>query len=135
MKTRQLTGILILVVMGVLAVAGPVLSQGIKERMKERLPVIAELKKQGVVGENNRGYLEFVGNPKSQENLVAQENQDRKTIYSQIAAQQNTDLVVVEKNRALQLAERAAIGTYIQKFDGTWIIKPETKAAIILILE
>jgi len=87
------------------------------------------------VGENNRGYLDFVGNEKTHEALIAQENQDRKAVYAHIAKQQNTSLSVVEKNRALQLAERAAIGTYIQKFDGTWIKKPNVKASIILILE
>lgn len=123
MRNRQLTAMLILVFMGLSAVAGPVLAQGIKERMKSRLPVIAELKKQQIVGESNRGYLDFVGSQKSNEELIVQENQDRKTIYSQIAAQQNTDLLVVEKNRALQLAERAAPGTYVQTPDGTWVLK------------
>jgi uncharacterized protein YdbL (DUF1318 family) len=64
-----------------------------------------------------------VGSQKSHEQLVADENQDRKTIYAHIAAQQNTSLSVVEKNRALQLAERAAPGTYVQKPDGTWVKK------------
>jgi uncharacterized protein len=123
MRNRQWTAMLILVFMGLSAVAGPALAQGIKERMKSRLPVIAELKIQQIVGENNQGYLDFVGSQKSHEELIAQENQDRKTIYSQIAAQQNTDLRVVEKNRAMQLAERAAPGTYVQKPDGTWVLK------------
>ena len=123
MRNRQLTAMVILVFMGLSAVAGPVLAQGIKERMKSRLPVIAELKKQQIVGESNRGYLDFVGSQKSHEALIIQENQDRKIIYAQIAAQQNTQLQVVEKNRALQLAERAAPGTYVQKPDGTWILK------------
>lgn len=123
MRNRQLTAMVILVFMGLLVFAGQVLAQGIKERMKSRLPVIAELKKQQIVGENNRGYLDFVGSQKSHEAVIAQENQDRKIIYSQIAAQQNADLSVVEKNRALQLAERAAPGTYVQKPDGTWILK------------
>jgi uncharacterized protein len=123
MRNRQLTAMLVLVFMGLLAVVGPVLAQGIKERMKSRLPVIAELKKQQIVGENNRGYLDFVGSQKSHEDLIRQENQDRKMIYTQIAAQQNTQLLVVEKNRALQLAERAAPGTYVQTQDGTWILK------------
>jgi uncharacterized protein len=123
MRNRQLTALIILVFMGLSVFSGPVLAQGIKERMKSRLPVIAELKKQQIVGENNRGYLDFVGSRKSHEAVIAQENQDRKIIYSQIAAQQNTDLRVVEKNRALQLAERAAPGTYVQKPDGTWVLK------------
>ncbi len=123
MNNKKNTAVLLLIMIGMLAAAWPAVAQGIKERMKERLPVIAELKKQGVIGENNRGYLGFVGSQKSHEQLVADENQDRKTIYAHIASQQNTQLEVVEKNRALQLAQRAAPGTYIQKPDGTWVKK------------
>jgi uncharacterized protein YdbL (DUF1318 family) len=123
MRIKQWTLWMVLCIAAVLTVAGSVSAQGIKERMKERLPVIAELKKQGIVGEDNQGYLAFVGKEKNHESLVAQENQDRKTIYAHIAAQQNTSISVVEKNRALQLAERAAPGTYIQKPDGSWVKK------------
>jgi uncharacterized protein YdbL (DUF1318 family) len=123
MRIKQWALWLVLVIAAVLTVAGSLPAQGIKERMKDRLPVIAELKKQGIVGEDNRGYLTFVGKEKNHESLIAQENQDRQTIYAQIAAQQNTSISVVEKNRALQLAERAAPGTYIQKPDGTWVKK------------
>jgi uncharacterized protein YdbL (DUF1318 family) len=123
MRNKQWPLWIFLVIMTLVAAAGPVLAQGIKERMKERLPVIAELKKQGIVGESNRGYLAFVGTEKSHEALISEENQDRKTIYAHIAEQQNTSLSVVEKNRALQLAERAAPGTYVQKPDGTWVKK------------
>lgn len=123
MNSKKVTAIILMVILGMLAGVGAVLAQGIKERMKERLPVIAALKKQGIVGENNRGYLSFVGSEKKHEQLVAAENRDRKKIYAHIAAQQGTKLEVVEKNRALQLAERAAPGTYIQKPDGTWVKK------------
>lgn len=123
MRIKQWTLWMILGIAAVLTIAGSVTAQGIKERMKERLPVIVELKTQGIVGENNRGYLDFVGNVKTHEALIAQENQDRKTVYAHIAKQQNTSLSVVEKNRALQLIERAAPGTYVQMPDGTWVQK------------
>ena len=32
----------------------------IKARMQQRLPTIVELKSEGLIGENNKGYLEFV---------------------------------------------------------------------------
>lgn len=123
MTNKQRWGWVVLGIAILLAAAGPAAAQGIKERMKERLPVIAELKKQGIVGETNRGYLAFVGEERSHEALIDQENQDRKAIYARIAAQQNTSVSVVEKNRALQLAERAAPGTYVQRPDGTWVKK------------
>jgi len=123
MRIKQWTLWMILGIAAVLTIADSVPAQGIKERMKDRLPVIVELKTQGIVGENNRGYLDFVGNVKTREALIAQENQDRKTVYAHIAKQQNTSLSVVEKNRALQLIERAAPGTYVQMPDGTWVQK------------
>lgn len=123
MRIKQWAIWMIIGIAAVLTLADSVPAQGIKERMKERLPVIAQLKTQGIVGENNRGYLDFVGNVKTQEALIAQENQDRKTVYAHIAKQQNTSLSVVEKNRALQLIERAAPGTYVQMPDGTWMQK------------
>jgi uncharacterized protein len=123
MRIKQWTLWMILGIAAVLTIADSVPAQGIKERMKERLPVIAQLKTQGIVGENNRGYLDFVGNVKTHEALIAQENQDRKAVYAHIAKQQNTSLSVVEKNRALQLIERAAPGTYVQMPDGTWVQK------------
>jgi hypothetical protein len=123
MRIKQWALYTIIGIAAVLTLADSVPAQGIKERMKERLPVIAQLKTQGIVGENNRGYLDFVGNVKTHEALIAQENQDRKTVYAHIAKQQNTSLSVVEKNRALQLIERAAPGTYVQMPDGTWVQK------------
>ena len=123
MRIKLWTLWMILGIAAVLTIADSVPAQGIKERMKERLPVIVELKTQGIVGENNQGYLDFVGNVKTHEALIAQENQDRKTVYAHIAKQQNTSLSVVEKNRALQLIERAAPGTYVQMPDGTWVQK------------
>jgi uncharacterized protein len=123
MRIKQWTLWMILGIAAVLTIADSVPAQGIKERMKERLPVIVELKTQGIVGENNRGYLDFVGNVKTHEALIDQENQDRKAVYAHIAKQQNTSLSVVEKNRALQLIERAAPGTYVQMPDGTWVQK------------
>ncbi|WP_024334910.1 YdbL family protein [Desulfotignum balticum] len=123
MRIKQWALYMIIGIAAVLTLADSVPAQGIKERMKERLPVIAQLKTQGIVGENNRGYLDFVGNEKTHEALIAQENQDRKTVYAHIAKQQNTSLSVVEKNRALQLIERAAPGTYVQMPDGTWVQK------------
>ena len=123
MRIKQWAIWMIIGIAAVLTIADSVPAQGIKERMKDRLPMIVELKTQGIVGENNRGYLDFVGNVKTREALIAQENQDRKIVYAHIAKQQNTSLSVVEKNRALQLIERAAPGTYVQMPDGTWVQK------------
>ena len=101
----------------------PAQAQGIKARMKQRLPAIVELKTKGIVGENNRGYLAFVSGQKSREALVRAENQDRRSIYAYIAKQQKVSLSLVEKRRAITLAQRARSGEFIQKPDGSWVKK------------
>ena len=95
----------------------------IKERMKQRLPVIVDLKTKGIIGEGNNGYLGFVGARRASEDVVAAENKDRKAVYSFFAKQQGTSLDVVEKIQADRKAEIAKSGEYIQKSDGAWIKK------------
>ena len=95
----------------------------IKERMKDRLPVIEELKAQGVVGENNQGYLEFIGGKREKPDVVAAENEDRKAVYTAIAKQQGTTAELVGKRRALQIAEKADPGEWVQDTSGNWIQK------------
>lgn len=123
MKHKYTVIVNILVLLGVFIFSGQAGAQDIKERMKQRLPAIVDLKAQGIVGENNQGYLAFVSGQKTQEALVESENQDRKSIYVQIAKQQNTSLDLVEKRRAMALADRAIPGEFIQKSDGAWIQK------------
>ena len=122
MKYRNTFIVNILVFLS-LVIVGTSTAQGIKERMKQRLPVIVELKAKGIVGENNSGYLAFVTGQRSQEAVVSNENRDRKAIYSHIAKQQKTSLKVVEKRRAITLANRAIPGEFIQKTDGAWVKK------------
>ncbi|HPA14557.1 MAG TPA: YdbL family protein [Desulfobacterales bacterium] len=95
-------------------------AQDIKTRMKDRLPVIKALKMQGIIGENNRGYLQFPGDKREKEDVVAAENQDRKTVYSAIAKQQNTTVEVVEKHRAAQIETKAEPGEWLQDANGKW---------------
>lgn len=57
MNTCRYIKIVVGVMVCLMVSPGLVIAGGIKERMKERLPVIAELKTQGIIGENNKGYL------------------------------------------------------------------------------
>jgi uncharacterized protein YdbL (DUF1318 family) len=123
MNYKKLLIVNILVLLGILVTIGTSSAGGIKERMKQRLPAIVALKTQGIVGENNQGYLAFVTGQTSQEALVADENKDRKTIYTHIAKQQNTSLDLVEKRRAITLAQRAIPGEFFQNAQGAWIKK------------
>lgn len=95
----------------------------IKTRMTERLPVILELKAQGIVGENNQGYLEFVGDQKEKPGVVAAENQDREAVYGAIAKQQGTTAELVGKRRAIQIIQKANPGDWVQDESGKWTKK------------
>ena len=95
----------------------------IKTRMKNRLPEIIELKTDGIVGENNRGYLEFIGDKKVKPDVVAAENEDRNIVYQAIAKQQGTTAELVGKRRALQIIEKAGPGEWVQDESGKWIQK------------
>jgi uncharacterized protein YdbL (DUF1318 family) len=62
----------------------------IKARMKSRLPTIVQLKSAGVIGEDNKGYLDFVSSTRKEVSLVNAENSDRKKVYNAIAKQQRS---------------------------------------------
>jgi hypothetical protein len=98
-------------------------AQGIKERMKERLPIIVDLKNQGIIGENNLGYLEFIGNKKEKEDIISAENKDRKKVYEAIAKKEGSDAETVGKHRAIKITEKADPGDWLQDGDGKWYQK------------
>jgi uncharacterized protein YdbL (DUF1318 family) len=123
MKQRTITKILTLLAIGFFVLGVSALADDIKARMKNRLPLIKQLKSQGIVGENNKGYLQFVGGNKAKADVVAAENKDRKTVYTAIAKQQGTTAELVGKRRALQIAKKAAPGEWVQDAGGKWIQK------------
>lgn len=98
-------------------------AEDIRSRMQERLPAIRELKAEGIVGENNKGYLEIVGSTRKGEDVVQAENSDRRAVYAAIAQQQGTTAEVVGKRRAEQIVSRAAPGEWLQDENGNWYKK------------
>jgi len=120
MRTRHIFALTLLAVLGFLFFAQAVLADDIKERMKARLPVIAELKAQGLVGENNRGYLEFRTEQKPKADIVEAENKDRLEVYKAIAARQNATPEFVGQARAAQIAGKEPAGYWIQDSGGAW---------------
>ena len=117
---RITTRLALIVLPFILIFSSSMFAQGIKERFKERLPVIVELKKAGIVGENSLGYLEFKGAVKKNEDVVNAENSDRKKVYEAIAKRQNTTAELVGKRRALQIAEKADPGEWLKDENGKW---------------
>jgi uncharacterized protein len=106
-----------------IALSAAAWGQDIKDRMRDRLPAIVALKKAGVVGENNQGYLTIRTQSTDQKGQIDAENQDRRSIYAAIAKKQNTTPELVGRRRALQIAEKADPGTWIQDANGRWVQK------------
>jgi uncharacterized protein YdbL (DUF1318 family) len=99
------------------------LAEDIKARFANRLPVIVDLKIKGLIGEDNRGYLQFVGKNKEKEDIVNAENKDRRTLYSAIAKKRGVSVEEVEKNGAVQNAKKAKPGYWLQDANGKWYQK------------
>lgn len=96
-------------------------AEDIKARMQERLPNIVQMKTDGVIGENNKGFLEFVpGAAPKMQDVITDENKDRQTVYTAIAKQQGTTAELVGERRAIQIAEKASPGEWIQDGSGKW---------------
>lgn len=95
----------------------------IKARMSARLPDIVALKVSGVIGENNKGYVEYIAGKRQKTDVVDAENKDRLLVYEAIARQQGTTSEIVGVLRAQQIAERATPGDYIQNDKGEWFQK------------
>ena len=100
-----------------------VFANSVQQRMKERLPVIVELKNAGIVGENSLGYLEYIGAAKKNEDVISAENSDREKVYEAIAKKQKTTAELVGKRRALQIAEKAGPGEWLKNESGKWYQK------------
>ena len=124
---KKLTLCSLMIILSVIMLsATAAFSQGVKElkiRMKERLPLIVELKNKGIVGENNLGYLEFVGNKKEKEGVVEAENSDRAKVYKAIAIKQKTNPKKVGERRAIKIAENAGPGDWLKNENGKWYQK------------
>ena len=98
-------------------------AESIKDRMVARIPALNSLKSQGLVGENNKGFLEYRTNDKVQPELVQGENQDRQAVYKAIAQKQGADPVLVGQRRAKQIADIGSPGQWFQQPDGKWYKK------------
>jgi len=100
------------------ASAGP-----LQDRMKARLPEIVALKSKGIIGENSRGYLEFVGKSREGADIVAAENADRKVLYQAIAQKTGTTVEKVGRRAALKWKKNLGPGEYFKNEDGSWMKK------------
>jgi hypothetical protein len=103
-------------------------SAELKARFLQRKPLLEQMKSQELVGENNLGFVAFRSEAgKSEENVrtVQAENEDRKTVYAEIAVKVNASVEEVGKRRAAQIAAAAAAGHWLQGADGNWYQKKQ----------
>jgi len=123
MKHKTIIVLLPVFILGILLTNAYASSKSIKKRMIERLPTIRALKEKGLVGENNKGYLEFISGKQENADVVEAENKDRKKVYEAIAKQQGTTVELVGKHRAIQIANKAQAGELLQDANGKWYKK------------
>jgi uncharacterized protein YdbL (DUF1318 family) len=93
----------------------------VRSRMEKRIGSINALKDRGAVGENNRGLLEGRGAlGGADQQVVNDENSDRRKVYAALAAQTGASADEVGRKRAAQLADLARPGHWVQTAGGEW---------------
>ena len=105
--------------------ADPVMADinDVQDRMLKRVPAVNELKNKEIIGENNRGYLAFLGNKKTGQNTVQDENNDRRVVYRSIAQKRGIKPEQVGRLRAKLFAEKGKSGWWFQSPNGKWYKK------------
>lgn len=93
----------------------------IRSRMEQRVSQIDALKTSGVLGENNRGFLEVRSG--DDQGVAAAENADRATVYAALAKKTGATADSVGKARAKQIAGASAKGVWVQAENGQWAKK------------
>jgi uncharacterized protein YdbL (DUF1318 family) len=92
---------------------------------KDRLAIIKGLKIKGIVGENNKGLLEFRTGDKSAAAVVTEENTERSKAYADVAKKTGAGASAADvgAQRAAQLAQGEAKGVWVQDAKGEWAKK------------
>ncbi len=87
---------------------------------KERIAIVKALKLKGIVGENNKGLLEFKSTDRKAAAVVDEENASRLKAYKEIADKTGASLDAVGAQRAKQIAQEDPSGVWLQSSDGSW---------------
>jgi uncharacterized protein YdbL (DUF1318 family) len=92
--------------------------------MAKRLTAINALKAKGLLGENNKGFLEPRGKISDDDaKIVAAENADRKTVYAMLARKLGQSIEIIGTRRAVKIAEKSKTGLWVQSPEGKWMKK------------
>lgn len=90
----------------------------IRDRMEQRVSQIDTLKTQGILGENNLGFLDVRSG--DDQGVAAAENADRSAVYEALAKKTGTTAEAVGKARARRIAASSAKGVWVQAENGQW---------------
>lgn len=95
----------------------------VKERMKARLVKINDYKDKGILGENNKGYLETRTKNADAARIANEENTDRKSVYEEIGKKTSATAGRVGEKRAEQIVKTGKKGHWLQDQKGNWYQK------------
>lgn len=96
------------------------------ESRKARYQALKDYKKQGLIGENNRGYLTAFSEDGAVKGTIEQENRDRLIIYKSIVEQKGYPkdaISQIEEVSAQEQRDRSEAGEKIQQPSGEWTNK------------
>jgi uncharacterized protein YdbL (DUF1318 family) len=95
------------------------------ENRRQRYEALKAMKGRGLIGENNRGYLDVLSDQEGAQRLTSEENRDRRTIYEAIAEQNDLTQAsgTIEKVFAQVQRDKAETGEMIQMENGQWTKK------------
>jgi len=92
-----------------------------RARIDQRVSKIDSLKKGGIVGENNHGFLEIRGGGSSEAGtVITEENKDREIVYAALAKQTGASAEQVGRARARYISLHSTAGVWIQNERGQW---------------
>lgn len=94
--------------------------QAIKAKMLNRKPAIDTLKNKGAIGEGVDGYLHVRNNTGNAQQVVNQENADRRAVNGVIAKKEGAALDKVSRAVGAKLVRGSKPGHWIKKGDGSW---------------
>jgi uncharacterized protein YdbL (DUF1318 family) len=131
MKIRISFAVLAIILLSSMSVMAETNKDDIKKRMKERFPILNDLKKLGKIGETHLGFVEAI-DPKDQKDvgiqkLLSDENDDRKLLYKLIAQQTEAKPKMVGRQNAFRLFNKAKDDEYFKGADGKWRQKKDMK--------
>jgi hypothetical protein len=84
-----------------------------------------EFRKEGVIAERWDGYVEIRVSdpPAAAERIVDRVNRERRQVYTKRAKEQGVSPQSVGKVYAPKILEKAPVGTYFKKADGSYVRK------------